>query len=612
MAGAPSAAAYQPVPSALFTAQNPGACTKRPCVLYPKAAQLPGGRLVASFENSQSPAVGQTLPIYRSDDSGTTWQKLADVKAPAYASTDSRFAQYTSNWTNPYLYVLPHDVGALKEGTLLLASVVSGDDAYYREQKSANPAWTPSGDGDRADVAIALYSSTDQGTSWTFRNIVATGGWQGGSAGAIGRTSAANTHRQVDPVWEPHLIAHQGRLVAYYSDENDYLGHDPTTGVLIPDPNNATAPDSHGQVLAHRTWDGTSAAWSAPVVDVAGTVVDRGNGKTQIGGGRPGMTTVAPTTDGRWLLTFEYFAGGDNVRYKISDDPLRFFATGGAGGTNISALPVPAGQRTLSTGGSPVLTTTPDGRIVYNAAGSGSVWVNESGRSTGQKLPVQIGSSTGGQPHTYLHAPLGGEQSALSNLDPTPMFPFGHGLSYTTFDISTLRVDRTDVACDEEFEVSVDVANTGDRAGVEVVQLYATDPVAQVTRPVRALLAFAAVDLAAGQHATVVFHVHAEHFAYTDLDGHLVVEPGAIVLAAGRSSEDLPVTAEVRLTGPSRQLRRRDREHVAHHVVTEVLDAHGGHRPMPGSDHLTQRVLPQEPDARDRPGPPDHPRAGAR
>ena len=186
------------------------------------------------------------------------------------------------------------------------------------------------------------------------------------------------------------------------------------------------------------------------------------------------------------------------------------------------------------------------------------------------KLPVQIGSSPGGQPHTYLHAPLGGKQSALSNLDPTPTFPFGHGLSYTTFDIGNLRVDRTGIGCGEEFEVSVDVANTGDRAGVEVVQLYATDPVAQVARPVRALLAFAAVDLAVGQHAIVVFRVHAEHFAYTGLDGRLVVEPGAIVLAAGRSSEDFPVTAEVRLTGPARRLPRREREHVDHRIVTRV------------------------------------------
>ncbi|ONI91099.1 hypothetical protein ALI22I_10055 [Saccharothrix sp. ALI-22-I] len=186
------------------------------------------------------------------------------------------------------------------------------------------------------------------------------------------------------------------------------------------------------------------------------------------------------------------------------------------------------------------------------------------------KLPAQIGSSPGGQPHTYLHAPLGGKQSALSNLDPSPTFPFGHGLSYTRFDVADMRVDRTQVGCDEEFEVSVHVANTGGRAGVEVVQLYGTDPVAQVARPVRALLSFAAVDLAAGERAIVVFRVHAEHFAYTGLDGHLVVEPGVIVLAAGRSSEDLPATAEVRLTGPARRLRKREYEHVDHRIVIEV------------------------------------------
>lgn len=68
---------------------------------------------MATFENDQTAPVGQTLPVYKSDDSGTTWAKLADVKAPAYLSSDSAYAKYTSNWTNPYLYVLPQDVGNL-------------------------------------------------------------------------------------------------------------------------------------------------------------------------------------------------------------------------------------------------------------------------------------------------------------------------------------------------------------------------------------------------------------------------------------------------------------------------------------------------------------------
>lgn len=384
LAGASGAAAYQPSPGNVFNATNAAACNKNPCVLYPKSAQLPSGRVLAAFEDSQSQVVGQDLPIHASDDQGTTWRALSTVQAPAYATNDSRYAKYTSAWTNPYLYVLPQDVGNLKAGTALLAVIVSGDDEYAKEQKAADPNWRPTGDGDRRDLAIALYSSTDEGANWGLVNVIVTGGWQGGSAGAIGRTSAANTTKQVDPVWEPHLLARDGQLIAYYSDENDYIGYNTQTGVPTIDPDNATAPDSHGQILVHKTWDGRSTDWSQPVVDVAGLTENRGNGKTQIGGGRPGMTTIAPTTDGRYLLTFEYFGGGQNTRYKFADDPLRFFADGDPDGTEIAQLPVPAGQNGLSDGGSPVLTSFPDGRIVFNAAGSGSVWVNESGRSDGQ------------------------------------------------------------------------------------------------------------------------------------------------------------------------------------------------------------------------------------
>lgn len=395
IASATTASAYQPSPSNLYTATNSAACNKSPCVLYPKSAQLPDGRIVATFEDSETTPVGQTLPVYKSDDDGTTWSKLTDVKAPAYLSSDSSYAKYTSNWTNPYLYVLPQAVGSLSAGTLLLASVVSGDDYYYEEQKAANSSWTPTSDGDRKDVALALYASTDDGATWSFKNIIAAGSWQGGSAGSLGRTSTANTNKQVDPVWEPHLLAHNGQLIAYYSDENDYTGYDTTTGAPTIDPDNATATDSGGQVLMHRTWDGTSAsAWSSPVVDVPGSTVSMGSGKTEIGGGRPGMTTVAPTTDGKWLMTYEYWGGGTNVRYRIADDPTKFFAgTDGA----ITSLPVPFGGNALATGGSPVLLPMPDGRIVYNASGSGSVWVNESGSSTGTwkqyQTPIAAGYS---------------------------------------------------------------------------------------------------------------------------------------------------------------------------------------------------------------------------
>ncbi|MDX3710687.1 RICIN domain-containing protein [Streptomyces europaeiscabiei] len=370
------------------------------CAVYPKSAQLPSGRLVASFEKSTvvtatGSADRQTLPIHKSDDDGTTWQPLSEVKAPAYLSTDPRYAKYTSNWTNPFLYVLPERVGDLKAGTLLLASVVSGDDQYYKEHKAADPNWTPSNDGDRGDMAIALYSSTDDGVTWQVVNVVATGGWQGGSAGAVGQNIAsANKYKQVDPLWEPYLMVHRGKLVCYYSDENDYIGFDPATGVPRLDPANDTAKDSHGQILVHKTWNGKSKKWSEPVVDIAGLTEDMGGGKTEIGGGRPGMTTIVPTADDKWLLTYEYWAGGANTRYRISDDPLKFFR-GSPTGMGVDALPVVAGSRPLAAGGSPVLVRLLDGRLVYNAAGSGNVWVNDSGRTDGVWKEYQTTSRAG-------------------------------------------------------------------------------------------------------------------------------------------------------------------------------------------------------------------------
>ncbi len=362
---ATSAQAYNPTGGILYQlGSEPCLKGRGNCAVYPKSAQLPGGRLVASFEKSTvvpatGSAAGQTLPVYKSDDHGTSWQQLSEVKAPAYLSNDPKYAKYTSNWTNPYLYTLPQDVGQLKRGTLLLASVVSGDDAYYKEHKAADPNWTPSNDGDRSDLAIALYSSTDGGASWQVLNVIATGGRQGGSAGAIGQNvAAANTHQQVDPVWEPYLMVYQGQLVCYYSDENDYTGFDPTTGVATLDTANDTATDSHGQILAHRTWNGRSAKWSGLVVDVAGLTQNMDGGKTEIGGGRPGMTNVVRTTDGTWLLTYEYWGGGADTRYVLADNPLEFYRSSTTGGA-VTSLPVDTGSRPLATGGSPVVINLP-------------------------------------------------------------------------------------------------------------------------------------------------------------------------------------------------------------------------------------------------------------
>jgi beta-xylosidase len=176
------------------------------------------------------------------------------------------------------------------------------------------------------------------------------------------------------------------------------------------------------------------------------------------------------------------------------------------------------------------------------------------------KLPVQIPRSTGAQPSTYLHPVLGGNSGEVSNIDPTPMFPFGHGLSYTSFDYSDFEISADEVATDGEVEVSCVVRNAGDRAGAEVVQLYIADPVALVTRPVIELSGFARVKLQPAERARVAFRLHADRTSFTDVDLRRIVEPGEIRVMIGASSEDIRgrgafhLAGDVRVVGHDRVL----------------------------------------------------------
>jgi beta-glucosidase len=169
------------------------------------------------------------------------------------------------------------------------------------------------------------------------------------------------------------------------------------------------------------------------------------------------------------------------------------------------------------------------------------------------KLPVQIPKRPGGQPGTYLQPPLGSPESAgISTLDPTPLYPFGYGGSYTTFEVDDLRISDAEVPTDGAFTVSVRVRNTGPRAGDEVVQLYLRDLVGQVARPVKQLAGFARVGLAPGESADVRFRVHADRTAYPNRKFERIVEPGDIEVMVGTSAADLPCRGRVRLTGSLR------------------------------------------------------------
>ena len=151
------------------------------------------------------------------------------------------------------------------------------------------------------------------------------------------------------------------------------------------------------------------------------------------------------------------------------------------------------------------------------------------------RLPVSLPRSAGAQPYSYLRAILGGP-SEVTSTDPTPVRPFGYGLTYTTFATSGLSAS-SEAPTDGEIDVRVRVANIGGRTGTEVVQLYGRDLVASVVRPVAQLLGYQRVTLAPGETAEVAFRVPTGRLAFTDRSMTRVVEPGEIELWVAESAE---------------------------------------------------------------------------
>ncbi|WP_374199247.1 beta-glucosidase [Streptomyces sp. ISL-44] len=171
------------------------------------------------------------------------------------------------------------------------------------------------------------------------------------------------------------------------------------------------------------------------------------------------------------------------------------------------------------------------------------------------RLPVSIPYAPGGQPWTYLQPPLG-LAGAVSNLDPTPLYPFGHGLSYTSFswEPEPIAPGSQEMTAHGAVETAVVIRNTGTRSGTEVVQLYLHDPVAQVTRPDMRLVGYARIPLAPGQSARVVFRFDAELAGFCGTAGHRIVEPGGLELRLAASSGAVRHTWWVRVTGDERRL----------------------------------------------------------
>jgi beta-glucosidase len=168
--------------------------------------------------------------------------------------------------------------------------------------------------------------------------------------------------------------------------------------------------------------------------------------------------------------------------------------------------------------------------------------VNPSG-----KLPLTFPRSAGHIPQFYNHK--ASSSRGYLHDDISPLYPFGHGLSYTEFSYSDLQIDTPQVRAGGEANIRLHIKNTGERAGTEVVQLYVQDPAASVTRPVQQLVGFARVSLAPGQSAQLQFQLPVNQLAFLDSRMRWVVEPGEIRVMLGSSSADIRLRGAFQIEG---------------------------------------------------------------
>jgi beta-glucosidase len=249
---------------------------------------------------------------------------------------------------------------------------------------------------------------------------------------------------------------------------------------------------------------------------------------------------------------------GSDVAVVVVGDQAGLFGRGTVGeGNDTESLELPGVQRalveTLVATGTPVVLVLLTGRpyvIGWALDGDGprpaavlqAFFPGEAGglaigdvltgaANPSGRLPVSLPRSAGAQPYSYLQPVLGGA-SEVTSADPTPVRPFGFGLSYTSFGYTDLVVD-TEVPAGGSFLATVTVTNTGTIAGTDVVQLYGRDVLASVVRPVAQLLGYTRVALQPGASQRVTFDVPTTRFAFADRHLVRVVEPGDVEVWVG-------------------------------------------------------------------------------
>ena len=170
----------------------------------------------------------------------------------------------------------------------------------------------------------------------------------------------------------------------------------------------------------------------------------------------------------------------------------------------------------------------------------------------GGKLPVSFPRSVGQLPVYYNAKPSGTKSYWYVDYvseKVTALYPFGHGLSYTSFDYQDLSIERQQITTGESVDISLSVRNSGKVAGEEVVQLYIRDEYASTPRPVKELKGYQRVMLKPEETKRVTFHLPADQLAFYDLELNLVLEAGKILVMVGSSSEDIRLCGEFQISG---------------------------------------------------------------
>jgi beta-xylosidase len=256
-------------------------------------------------------------------------------------------------------------------------------------------------------------------------------------------------------------------------------------------------------------------------------------------------------------------------------------------GTDIARIELPAAQveliKAVAATGTPVIGVVFQGRpyaltevddlfsalVVaffpgpHGARATAAILAGEAG--PGGRLPYSLPRATGQLPLYYSQKHGSGYRRGPGDhwndyidLEPTPLYPFGHGLDYTPFEYGDVTASAGAMAAEGgQVTISVPVRNTGDREGTAVVQLYAAVAVTGITRPALQLAGFRRVPLPPGQAAVVSFSVAASQLGYSGTDGRFTLQPGSVTFCAGASSADLRGSVTIEVTGPPADLEGR-------------------------------------------------------